>query len=236
MGNVMFMRKGEVHTAPFVPIGNPVFADNDWVTIVEACQNNRVPRTWKIGDQKTMTIDGADYAIDIIGKNHDEYSDGSGKAPLTFQMHGYYAYTKAMNSSATNNGGWDSSNMRKTTLPALLKTMPTEVKSALKYVNKSTSSGNKSTTIKVSEDRLFLLSEVEVFGTNTLSATGEGSQYEYYAAGNSAKKAEGSVVSSWFLRSPVTSSSADFCAVNSNGALVSHSASASQCVAFAFCF
>jgi hypothetical protein len=103
-------------------------------------------------------------------------------------------------------------------------------------VNKPTSVGNKSATIKVSEDRLFFLSEVEVFGTNTLSATGEGSQYAYYAAGNSADKAEGSVVSAWWLRSPVVSTSEKFCAVDSNGKITSYNANTSQAVVFAFCF
>jgi hypothetical protein len=183
-----------------------------------------------------MTIDGKDYLIDIIGKNHDEYSDGSGRAPLTFQMHGYYKSIHGMGSSASNNGGWDSSYMRNTNLPAIRKLLPSAVQSALKYVNKATSTGNKSATIQISEDRLFLLSEVEVFGTNTLSAQGEGSQYAYYANGNSAKKAQGNVVSAWWLRSPVASVIEKYCAVDSNGVLTSYNANTSQAVAFAFCF
>ena len=67
------------------------FANNSWEMIIQACKNNEVPSAWNIGDQKTMTIGGVDYEIDIIGKNHDTYSDGSGKAPLTFQFHNLFA-------------------------------------------------------------------------------------------------------------------------------------------------
>ena len=79
---------------------NPVFAKNTWEKIIKACQDNEVPETWVVGSQKAMTINGVDYLIDIIGKNHDTYATG-GKAPLTFQMHDTYADDKAMNSSDT---------------------------------------------------------------------------------------------------------------------------------------
>ena len=68
---------------------DPVFANNDWATIIAACQRKQVPETWAVGDQKEMTI-GQPYMIDIIGKDHDTYADGSGTAPLTLQMHDCY--------------------------------------------------------------------------------------------------------------------------------------------------
>lgn len=55
---------------------DPVFANNDWATIIAACQRKQVPETWAVGDQKEMTI-GQSYMIDIIGKDHDTYADGS---------------------------------------------------------------------------------------------------------------------------------------------------------------
>ena len=47
---------------------DPVFANNDWATIISACQANAVPATWVVGSSKSMTINGASYQIDIIGK------------------------------------------------------------------------------------------------------------------------------------------------------------------------
>lgn len=75
---------GTGYDITFKPSYDPVFANNTWEQIIAACHNNEVPETWKVADQKTMAIGGVDYLIDIIGKNHDDYSDGSGKAPLTF--------------------------------------------------------------------------------------------------------------------------------------------------------
>ena len=74
------------------------FADNSWAAIIAACQAREVPDTWAVGDSKPMTIGGADYQIDIIGENHDSYTDGSGTAPLTFQMHDCYGTDYAINS------------------------------------------------------------------------------------------------------------------------------------------
>ena len=212
------------------------FADNTWEQIIAACQKKIIPTTWKVGDQKAMTIGGTDYLIDIIGINHDDYSDGSGKSPFTFQLHDCYGETKNMNSSNTNSGGWTSCAMRSTHLPAILALMPTEVKNGIREVNKLTSAGNKSSTINTTADKLFLLSEVEIFGSTPYSAAGEGTQYDYYKAGNSkVKKWNGSALN-WWERSPDTSNSTDFCRVGSNGSANGYRASRAYGVAFGFCF
>lgn len=216
--------------------GDPVFANNTWADIVATCQEGNVPSSWKIGDQKTMTIDGTKYVIDIIGKNHDDYADGSGKAPLTFQMHGYYKYVKGMYSGASNTCGWTNSSIRNSELPTILKAMPSEVKSAVREVNKLTSQGNQSSVITTTVDKLFLLSEIEVFGITVLSASGEGSQYAYYAEGGSPDKAQGTTVSDWWLRSPMLGSGAQFCSVKEDGTLGSHTANTAEGISFAFCF
>lgn len=166
------------------------FADNTWAQIIDACHKNKVPATWAVGNQKTMTINGTAYVIDIIGKNHDDYADGSGKAPLTFQLHDCYADVNRMNSSNTNSGGWTSCAMRSTHLPAILALMPTEVQNGIREVNKLTSAGNQSSTINITADKLFLLSEIEIFGSVSYSKSGEGTQYDYYKAGNSKVKTE----------------------------------------------
>lgn len=211
------------------------FADNDWSAIIAACHSGSVPSTWVVGNSKTMTINGASYQVDIIGKNHDTYTAG-GKAPLTFQLHDCYADTKVMNSSSTNSGGWTSCAMRSTHLPAILALMPTEVRSGIREVNKLTSAGSQSATINTTADKLFLLSEVEVFGSTSYSAAGEGTQYDYYKAGNSKVKNRNGSAASWWERSPYASYSTRFCLVNGNGGANYITASDARCVAFGFCF
>lgn len=215
---------------------DPVFANNTWAQIIDACHKNKVPATWVVGNQKTMTIDGTAYVIDIIGKGHDDYSDGSGKAPLTFQLHDCYGERKTMNSSNTNSGGWTSCAMRSTHLPAILALMPTEVQNGIREVNKLTSAGSQSATINTTADKLFLLSDIEIFGSVSDSKSGEGTQYDYYKAGNSRVKNYNGRAYFWWERSPYSSNSTYFCIVFSNGYPAYNNASGAFGVAFAFCF
>lgn len=216
---------------------DPVFANNTWAKIIEACQNKEVPETWTVGSQKAMTINGTAYAIDIIGKNHDDYADGSGKAPLTFQLHDCYGELKSMNSSNTNVGGWTSCAMRQTHLPAILALMPTEVQNGIREVNKLTSAGNQSATINTTADKLFLLSEIEILGSVSYSKSGEGTQYDYYKAGNSKVKKYNGDAFFWWDRSPYSRSSEDFCGVDDIGdAAGNGTANVEIGVAFGFCF
>ena len=226
---------GTGYDITFAPPYDSVFANNTWQQIIEACHNNAVPDTWNVADQKPMTINGVDYQIDIIGKNHDTYAAG-GKAPLTFQLHDCYADKKDMNSSNTNSGGWKNSAMRTTHLPAILALMPTEVQNGIREVSKKASAGGASSTIETVSDKLFLLSEVEIFGSTSYSAAGEGTQYDYYKAGNSKVKKRNGSAASWWERSPNASNSTSFCLVISYGSANANNASYVRGVAFGFCF
>lgn len=203
----------------------PVFANNSWETIIAACRSGNVPDSWAIGNSKNMTINGTDYQIDIIGKNHDDYADGSGKAPLTFQMHNSYGTAYAMNSTRTNAGGWKECEMRNTHLPAILALMPAEVQSGIREVSK-----------KKTSDKLFLLSEIEVFGAAKNSPVGEGSQYAYYGASGSTVKTLNGTATSWWLRSPMITSDFAFCASSASGNQTHLNATDERGAAFAFCF
>jgi hypothetical protein len=210
------------------------FAANSWETIIAACQSGNVPDSWAVGDSKSMTINGMSYQIDIIGKNHDVYADGSGTAPLTFQLHDCYSEAKQMYYVNLSGLGWKNTDMRLTYLPAILALMPTEVKNGIHAVNKKTSEGGNSTTIETVSDTLFLLSEVEIFGTASSSVAGEGSQYDYYKAGNSKIKKREGVDEFWWDRS--SASGGMFCTVRANGQAGASNASNSLGVSFAFCF
>lgn len=227
---------GTGYDITFKPSYDPVFANNTWEQIIAACHNNEVPDTWKVADQKPMTIGGSGYLIDIIGKNHDDYSDGSGKAPLTFQLHDCYADTKQMNSSDTSRSGWTSCAMRQTHLPAILALMPIEVQNGIREVNKKTMLSS-SIRPKTTADKLFLLSEIEIFGSVTYSYKGEGTQYDYYKAdNNNKKKTRNGIGDSWWERSPDNSDSEKFCLAGLNGIADADFASEEGSVAFAFCF
>lgn len=223
-----------------IPIAfNPVFSKNSWETIIKVCQAKIVPDTWTVGSSKTMLINGETYEIDIIGKNHDTYSDGSGTAPLTFQMKNCYAEEKQMNSSDTSSGGWDSCTMRTTYLPDILSKMPSEVQNGIRQVDKIATIGTRSTTLKTSADKLFLLSEIEIFGSVKHSYSGEGTQYDYYKAGNSRvkKRHNTALAIQWWGRSPYNANDISFCFVDGINATTNATAATVQYgISFAFCF
>ena len=242
-GTVYSIKKGRTliggtgYDITFAPSYDPVFANNTWEQIIEACHNNAVPDTWKVADHKSMTINGVDYQIDIIGKNHDDYADGSGKAPLTFQLHDCYRTSYAMNTSKTKVNSWNKSDMRLTRLPAIFALMPTEVQSGIREVNKLTSSGSRSPNINTTADKLFLLSEIEIFGSTTYSFSHEGTQYDYYMAGNSRMKYYYGIGNHpWWERSPHNNTTYNFCNVTSNGDPSNKPQTNNFGVAFGFCF
>lgn len=216
---------------------DPVFANNDWESIIIACQQNIVPDTWAVGDSKDMIIGSETYPIDIIGKNHDTYSSG-GTAPLTLQMHNCYITTYAMNRTNINEGGWTECLMRNTYLPQIMALMPLEVQNNIRNVNKQTSAGGGSRVIDTTSDKLFLLAEIEIWGDTTYSVDGEGSQYSYYNSGGSKSKKiiDQFMPTYWFTRSPRKSNYNFFCAVNSSAMAGNANAGTARGVAFAFCF
>lgn len=215
----------------------PNFSDNNWATIIYACRTKQVPSTWAVGNSKTMLIGGTNYQIDIIGKNHDDYADGSGKAPLTFQMHHCYNTKYRMNSSNTNSGGWNSCEMRTSRMASILAQMPQEAQSAVREVKKLTGAGGGSSSIVTSNDKLFLLSEIEIDGSATYSASGEGSRYAYYQNGGSTIKQVGGSNSVWWTRSPVKYNATAFCNTGATGNVAwGTPTSGANGVSVAFCF
>lgn len=235
MGECLFARRGTIHTAPLSL--KPTFADNTWGNIARACQKGVVPDTWVVGDQLAMTIDGTDYLVDIIGKNHDVYAEGGGVAPLTFQLHNLYTPQYAMDGDG-NKDGWARCDMRLNVLPEILAGMPREVRSAVREVIKKTSQGNQSSVVEETADKLFLLSEIEIFGEATYSFSGEGSRYAYYKSLNVRIKSRVSSTEAeyWSGRSPYKSNTSRYCGVSKSGYANNDSATVAYGVAFAFCF
>ncbi len=213
-------------------------------TSVIYLDNGDIHRKVSIGDQVTLSLNGTNYAFDIIGFNHDTLTDtaaygeetATGKAGITFQMHGLFATTYLMNSTNTNSGGWKSSDMRTSTMATMKGYLPAAWQTAIKPVNKvsGTGGGSSSGTETVS-DSCFLLAEIEVFGSTTYSVSGEGTQYAYYKAGNSKVKNTESYAYHWWERSPYSGNGNSFCFVTLSGAASYSNPTSKPLIAFAFC-
>ena len=197
-----------------------------------------------IGDQVTLSLNGTNYYFDIIGFNHDTLTTAAaygantatGKAGITFQMHGLFDTTYLMNSSNTNSGGWKSSAMRTSTMPLMKGYLPDDWEAIIKPVNKASGTGGGSTSgTEIVSDSCFLLAEIEIFGSNTYSVSGEGTQYAYYKAGNSKVKNTNNYAYHWWERSPYSGNGNSFCLVTMNGAAAFSNPTLKPLIAFAFC-
>ena len=227
---------GIVYVYPFV-VGATLEATS-WDNIAAVSKFGQAPNYWKVGDKKNITVNGVTYAAQIIGFDHDTLTTADGsrtKAGITFQLVDCLKTTYSMNGSNTNVNGWRGSTMRTSTMATLLNQLSSDLKSVLKFVNKVTSVGNNSSGLETTSDKLFLLSEIEVFGATQYSYAGEGKQYEYYTAGNSTIKKVNGSANYWWERSPRSGGTASFCYVSSTGGADYNNASYSYGVSFGFC-
>ena len=236
--------------------------DNEWSVIKSVSDAGQGANYWSIGDRKEVTLDGTvghitlsnytTYAF-IIGFNHNQELEGTNRIHFQFaktalsggtdvalcdssyrstvSTTGYFS----MNSTNTNSGGWNSSQMRTnicgTSLSSysgtIIAAIPAALRAVLKPVTKYTDNTGDETmeasTVTATTDYFFLLSEYEVFGINSHANSNEPSkqaQYAYYSAGNSKikyKHDDTSTAVFWWLRSPATSNSNNFVLVLSNG-------------------
>lgn len=173
----------------------------------------------------------------IIGINHDDLADGSGKAGLTFEATNNGFGAQRMNATNANAGGWEKSELRdRLNSSDLWALLPSELQSKAKAVTKMTDNkgGGSAGTVSATTDKVFLLSSSEVWG----NLDKDGSQYQYYAS-KGVTKASYFGASSDFLhwtRSVNPSASTNFRGVHVNGDWYNNSASGAYCIYPAWCF
>ena len=221
---------------------NIPLSEASWQQIAQNAETGQANTIWNVGDEITFNLkDGNPLTMQIIGFNHDDLSDGSGKAGITFGMKNLYYSTYSMNSTSTSVGGWDECLMRTSTMQEMFNNLPDELQSVIKLVNKRANDGNQSTDIVTSQDKLWLYSQVELNGTTDSGYKDEGTQYEYWVSHNAnsdriknLNNGTGSTNIYW-LRSPITVIS-NFYNIDSDGSVGGYGgAGSSYGLCFCFC-
>ena len=199
--------------------------------------------TWSV-----KLANGKTLAYRIIGIDHDDLADGSGKAGLTF-LTTSTTISSRVNATDTNSGGWEKSELRrKMNSGEIWNLMPSDFQSKVKSVRKLTNNvggTDKSAAVTATTDRLFLLSYSEIVPTSYWAdeypwTASEGTQYEAFKgkvtnnySGNACLQFGGN----WWERSVGPNYSASFLYVYGDGDPSNHdSAMASNCVCPAFSF
>ena len=130
--------------------------------------------------------------------------------------HGYMNYNE-------NIIGYRNCQRRKWCNNVFFAALPSTWQSMVKTVNKKISNGNYSQqAIEIIQDKIFLASEIEIFGSITTSFAGEGAQYQYYknAATNICKMPKWSVYDAsniYWTRSICAEDATFFLNVNNKG-------------------
>ena len=190
------------------------------------------------GTKWSVTLNnGQTLEYRIVGINHDDLADGSGKAGLTFEATNNALGAQRMNATDTNAGGWEKSELRgRLNTGDLWSLLPAEIQSKAKAVTKMTDNkgGGSAGTPSATTDKVFLLSSTEVWG----DLDSDGTQYEYYQSkGVSTSSYSGASSSTYhWTRSVYPSDSIGFRLVIGNGGWGIFNATAASYVFPAFCF
>lgn len=139
--------------------------------------------TWSVKLTNGETIE-----YRIIGINHDDLADGSGKAGLTF-LTTSKGIRSRMNAMKNNAGGWEKSELRqKMNSGEVWNLMPSDFQTKVKSVRKLTnnvSGTDKNAAVTATSEKLFLLSYSEIVPASHWASdypwtSSEGTQYEAF--------------------------------------------------------
>ena len=208
------------------------------------CENYFAP-----GDKIKISITPSGYTdtsliLTLADFHHFKLTGSNDFATCVWHMNCVLSQSKAMNSSASNVGGWKLCTMKTWLNETVYTKLPKWWKKIIKQVEVLSTAGNKTTTITVSDDYLFLLSQTEVGFDSSAPYCDEIDAGAYNKVmpiftGNNArirKTANGTgSAQSWWLRSADYSSTSNYRTVNNNGTASSNSATNGYYVAFGFC-
>ena len=179
--------------------------------------------------------------VEIIGHDHDNLADNSGKAPLTFFCSDLPNIKKRMNED-TNEGGWQNCEMRTFVNGELLNALPDELTAIVKNVNKISDGGVDNKTLITTVDKVWIASYDEVgFTSSALGLLGQGALYKDIFSANKSTRVKTIIddtsAGGWWLRSSsyADSGSTLFIQVTKSGGSYGYFPYVELYVAFGFC-
>jgi len=208
-------------------------SNTSWGNIIDFARMGIAHKMLPLGFTKSLGVGGSSYDTRIIGFNHDDLANGSGKAPITFQMV-RTPVNEMMYPLDLNNAMWVGSSLRSelnnTTYPSIEATVRNAIVAVLKRSARNSADSPPMTDI------LFLLSERESAGGYIQAHANEGRQYDYYAEGNSlaAWDTPTTVTTQW-LRSISRHDNQRFVYMGDNGTPNTDLPSRNHRAFFAFC-
>lgn len=218
-------------------LAKKAFYDCTTTEIQAIAKSGMASQYWAIGDYHKITMtDGEEIEVAIADFNHD-VTPGGVTIPVTLVMKNCFKATRVMNNSNTNVGGWTNSNFRTSTLPSILSNFPDEWQNIMTTAQKKTSQGSSgnSATIVTSDDKVWLLSPVELTGASSPGYAGEGTLYPIFTDDASRIKRVNNAANNYWTRSPAAGYDQDFCYVTTTGGVTHGIASNTMGISLGFC-
>lgn len=193
---------------------SPTLADNTWAQIDAACKaNDPILDSWKVGDEKDAVVNGETLTFVIVGKDHDDLADGSGKAKLSFMMKDLMTDRRRYHNISTFQANFSNSEIYSWLSTTVYNEVEEQLKNSIKAIRKVYNLNNNDNQHSTStiECYLWLASQAEVFGED-YSFSGDsnavcGTKYDYFVTSSERAKSldngNGST-SSWWLRDVAT--------------------------------
>ena len=197
-----------------------------------------------IGDYKDITLTtGESVRMELAGIDTYFGYQSKNNHRLHFISRDCLATTYAMNSTNTNTGGFPASALKTTLNTTIFNTLPADLRAVIKADKRLCST--KGSWALQEDQKLWLPSEVEVWGRNTWSEVGYGNgcgvqfpiftgSIQHICKGRGKGKAERGSRSSWWCDSPRASNTANFCSVTDSGRASNYNASTALAVPLCF--
>ena len=223
-------------------IPNPVsFTTDSWETIQKAVQTGN-SGVYNVGDTKEVDLGSfGTHTIRIANKSECTTEASETACGFVIEFADCISET-IMNSTNTNVGSWKASTMRTYLNNTIYSSLPSDLQNVIVSTKVITGHGSAETTNSETQDKLYLLSAKEVWGTaqdDTVNT--ETRQLDYYknqgvtvtSYAAAVKKYNGTAIF-WFLRSPYSGNDSAFIRVGSLGNWSGSGASGSNHVSPAF--
>lgn len=200
--------------------------ETSWEALKAAVADGSIKEMLHSGDRIPVTLKTGENVI--FEATYDE----NGK--LYFVLRDCLEDEHAMNKEWTNEGGWAASDMRRHLNKTIFALLPDDLQAVIAPTKIAQIVDGERVEC---EDNLFLISKTQAFGK------GSWTEYEpddthldiFKTERDRVKECGNNGTWFWWLRSPLSSSSTNFCSVNYIGSSGSNIANSSFGVAFGFC-
>lgn len=208
--------QGNNISSVFVHVFDPeysVFANASWAQLAEltSLPDEYINDWFKVGETREIQFNNLAHTLRIIGINHDNLSNGEGKAGLTVEFADVMTNTDGNPLKTFWDEDWNTNfpgSILNNLVNSIIGQLPIDLQSVMKEVSKQVSLGDNWDPNNYLSTRLFPLSCHEMSQDSVKDTREEGVTYEYYTTNPQSRRvkttASGALCTAYWTRSPRT--------------------------------